>query len=65
MPVNRARRQMLEQLLRLGACVPDVAKWWGRAYYCKHHDIAAFLLERGMSPNHMNWHRTTLLHDMA
>jgi ankyrin repeat protein len=64
MPANRAFRQMLELLLRLGARVPDVAKW-GRAYYFKHHDIAAFLLERGMSPNHMNWHRTTLLHDMA
>ena len=63
-PANRAFRQMLELLLRLGARVPDVAKW-GRAYYFKHYDIAAFLLERGMSPNHMNWHRTTLLHDMA
>ena len=55
---------MLELLLRLGARVPDAAKW-GRAYYFKHYDIAAFLLERGMNPNHMNWHRTTLLHDMA
>lgn len=64
MPANRAFRQMLELLLRLGACVPDVAKW-GRAYYFKHYDIAAFLLERGMNPNHVNWHRTTLLHDMA
>jgi ankyrin repeat protein len=64
MPANRAFRQMLELLLRLGARVPDVAKW-GRAYYFKHYDIAAFLLERGMSPNHMNWQRTTLLHDMA
>ncbi|MCC7007496.1 MAG: ankyrin repeat domain-containing protein [Acidobacteria bacterium] len=63
-PANRAFRQMLELLLRLGARVPDVAKW-GRAYYFKHYDIAAFLLERGMNPNHMNWHRTTLLHDMA
>jgi hypothetical protein len=64
MPANRALRQMLELLLRLGARVPTVAKW-GRAYYFKHYDIAAFLLERGMSPNYMNWHRTTLLHDMA
>ena len=63
-PANRALRQMLELLLRLGARVPDVAKW-GRAYYFKHYDIAAFLLERGMNPNHMNWQRTTLLHDMA
>ena len=64
MPANRAFRQMLELLLRLGARVPSVAKW-GRAYYFKHYDMAALLLERGMSPNHMNWHRTTLLHDMA
>lgn len=63
-PANRRFRQMLELLLRLGARVPDIAKW-GRAYYFKHYDIAAFLLERGMSPNHMNWQRTTLLHDMA
>jgi ankyrin repeat protein len=55
---------MVELLLRLGARVPDVAKW-GRAYYFKHYDIAACLLERGMNPNHMNWQRTTLLHDMA
>jgi len=63
-PANRALRRMLELLLRLGARVPDIAKW-GRAYYFKHYDIAAFLLERGMNPNHMNWQRTTLLHDMA
>jgi len=64
MPANRAFRDMLELLLRAGARVPEIAKW-GRAYYFKHYDIARFLLERGMNPNHMNWHRTTLLHDMA
>jgi ankyrin repeat protein len=63
-PANRAHQPMLELLLRFGARVPDFAKW-GRAYYFKHHNIAAFLLERGMNPDHMNWHRTTLLHDMA
>ena len=63
-PANRAFRRMLELLLRLGARVPDIAKW-GRAYYFKHYDIAAFLLERGRNSNHMNWQRTTLLHDMA
>jgi len=26
---------------------------------------AKFLLEHGMDPNHMNWHRLTLLHHMA
>ena len=64
MPANRRRRRMLQLLIDRGARVPDVAKW-GRAYYFKHYEIGAFLLERGMNPNHMNWHRTTLLHDMA
>ena len=61
---NRKRRKMLELLLARGARVPDIAKW-GRFYYFKHADIGALLLERGMNPNHMTWHRTTLLHDMA
>ncbi len=64
LPANRGHRQMLELFLGHGARVPDLAKW-GRAYYFKHYDIASFLLDRGMNPNHMNWHRTTLLHDMA
>jgi ankyrin repeat protein len=64
MPANRRNRAMLELLLRYGARVPDVAKW-GREYYFKHYDVAAFLLDSGMNPNHMNCHRTTLLHGMA
>jgi uncharacterized protein len=63
-PANRRDREMLELLLRFGARVPDVTKW-GREYYFKHHDVGAFLLDRGMNPNHMNCHRTTLLHGMA
>src|SRR5262249_5857129 len=63
-PANGANREMLELLIRHGARVPDVSKW-GRYYYFKHYDIAAFLLDSGMNPNHMNWHRVTLLHDMA
>ena len=55
---------MLELLIRHGARVPDVSKW-ARAYYFKHYDIAAFLMDNGMNPNHMNWHHITLLHDMA
>jgi len=51
-------------LLRYGARVPNVTKW-GRYYYFKHDEIAKLLLERGMNPNHMNWHHVTLLHDMA
>jgi uncharacterized protein len=58
------QRTMIDLLMHHGARVPEVAKW-GRAYYFKHYDIGAYLLERGMNPNHMTWHRTTLLHDMA
>ena len=64
MPANRGNRPMLELLLRYGATVPDVTKW-GAWYYFKRYEIAAFLIERGMKPNHMNVHHTTLLHDMA
>jgi ankyrin repeat protein len=63
-PANSANREMIELLLRHGARVPDVSKW-GRYYYFKHREIAALLLDRGMNPNHMNWHHVTLLHDMA
>ena len=51
-------------LLRLGARVPAVSKW-APNYYFKHEATAAFLLDNGMDPNHMNWHRSTLLHHMA
>ena len=61
---NRGQRPMLDLLLGRGARVPEIAKW-GRFYYFKHADVAAVLLERGMNPNHMTWHRTTLVHDTA
>lgn len=64
MPAKDGDRQMLELLMRHGARVPDLSKW-GARYYFKHFEIAAFLLESGMNPNHMNWRRFTLLHDMA
>jgi ankyrin repeat protein len=63
-PANRGDRDMIELLLEYGARVPDVTKW-GREYYFKRYDIAAFLMEMGMNPNHMNVHKTTLLHGMA
>ena len=63
-PANHADHRMLELLLDHGARVPDISKW-GARYYFKHFDTAAFLLERGMNPNHMNWREFTLLHDMA
>jgi ankyrin repeat protein len=63
-PANRGDRAMLDLLLRFGARVPDVTKW-GREYYFKHYEIGALLLDHGMNPDHMNVHRTTLLHGMA
>lgn len=64
MPSRGANRPMLELLIRFGAQVPEVSKW-GRFYYFKHDDIATYLIEKGMSARHMNWHRVTLLHEMA
>ena len=63
-PANHADHRMIEILMDHGARVPDISKW-GARYYFKHYDTAAFLLERGMNPNHMNWREFTLLHDMA
>jgi ankyrin repeat protein len=63
-PANGGNHAMLELLIRHGARVPKVSKW-GRFYYFKHTDTAAFLLRHGMDPDHMNWHYTTLLHHVA
>jgi ankyrin repeat protein len=63
-PVKNQQREMVEQLMRYGARVPDVTKW-GKEYYFKHYNMAKMLMERGMNPNHMTWHHVTLLHDMA
>src|SRR5262245_4235649 len=63
-PANAGDHDVLEFLIRLGARVPRVSKW-APYYYFKHERTAAFLLEHGMDPNHMNWHRLTLLHHMA
>ncbi|HEX5108293.1 MAG TPA: ankyrin repeat domain-containing protein [Vicinamibacterales bacterium] len=64
MPAKRSDRSLLELLMRFGARVPAMSKW-GRFYYFRHDDIAAFLLDKGMSSRHMTWHEVTLLHDMA
>ena len=64
MAANRRNWDLIELLLDRGFTVPDVSKW-ARAYYFKHYDVAKYLLERGMSPDHMNWHHITLLHDLA
>ncbi len=63
-PANGGDHEVLELLIRLGARVPPVSKW-APNYYFKHEATARLLLERGMDPNHMNWHRFTLLHHMA
>lgn len=64
MPAKKRDRALLELLLVHGAQVPPLSKW-GRFYYFKHDDVAALLLERGMSAQHRTWHEVTLLHDMA
>ena len=63
-PARDGRNDVLAMRLRLGARVPPVSKW-APYYYFKHEATAAFLLDHGMDPNHMNWHRFTLLHHMA
>ena len=63
-PANAGRDDVIRMLIRLGATVPKVSKW-APYYYFKHEKTAKLLLENGMDPNHMNWHRFTLLHHMA
>lgn len=63
-PAKNADHRMLEILMDHGARCPDISKW-GARYYFKHYETAAFLLGKGMNPNHMNWREFTLLHDMA
>ena len=63
-PARDGRNDVIAMFMRLGARVPDVSKW-APYYYFKHEATARFLLEHGMNPNHMNWHRFTLLHHMA
>lgn len=64
MPAKLGDHHMLEILMDHGARCPEISKW-GARYYFKNYLTARFLLERGMSPNHMNWRGFTLLHDMA
>ena len=63
-PAAKPNRAMVELLLRYGARVPTVTKW-GRFYYFKHTEMVEFLLQKGANPNHMNWHRTTILHHLG
>lgn len=63
-PAKGADLRMIGLLLSYGARVPDLSKW-GERYYFRHYDVAKFLLENGMDPDHSNWHHTTLLQDKA
>jgi ankyrin repeat protein len=63
-PAHEGRHDVIAMLMRLGVTVPPVSKW-APYYYFKHEATAAFLLENGMDPDHMNWHRFTLLHHMS
>ena len=63
-PAHSGDHEVLALLIRLGARVPPISKW-APYYYFKHEATAAFLLANGMDPNHMNWHRLTLLHHRA
>lgn len=64
MPAKAGNFKMIELLLNAGARFPDLSKW-SRFYYFERYDSAAFILDHGMNPNHMSWHRVTILHDMA
>lgn len=64
MPAKDNNIALLKLLIRHGAKVPVLLKW-AKEYYFKHYEPAVFLMENGMDPNVMSWHRVTLLHDMA
>ena len=63
-PAHGQRHDVIELLMRHGARVPKVTKW-APEYYFKHINTARVLLEHGMDPDGMNWHRLTLLHHFA
>ena len=64
MPAKAGALQMVKLLMQYGARVPELLKWT-QFYYFERFDSAAFLIQNGMSPNTMNWHLVTILHDMA
>lgn len=57
-------REMIDLLLSYGATFPSVLKW-AQFYYFERLDGATYILEKGMSPNVMNWQHVTILHEMA
>lgn len=57
-------RKMVDLLMSYGAKVPAILKWT-QFYYFERLDGATYMMEKGMNPNVMSWHKVTLLHDMA
>lgn len=57
-------RKMVDLLMSYGAKVPGILKWT-QFYYFERLDGATYMMEKGMNPDVMSWHRVTLLHDMA
>ena len=64
MPAKDGNLGLVKLLMQYGARVPTISKW-GRFYYFKHYDVAVYLMQNGMDPNHTTWHAVNLLHDMA
>jgi len=61
---KKNNRKMIDLLMTYGAKVHDILKWT-QFYYFERLDGATYMMEKGMNPNTMNWHRVTILHDMA
>jgi hypothetical protein len=64
MPAHDGNHPLIELLMSYGAKVPAVLKW-AQFYYFEKYDTAAFLMDKGMSPDVKSWHEVRLLHDMA
>lgn len=64
MPAHDGHHPMIGLLMGYGARVPAILKW-ARFYYFEKYETAAFLMDKGMSPDVMSWHEVRLLHDMA
>lgn len=63
-PANNGNIKLLELLLSHNVKIPPLLKW-AQAYYFKHYEPAALLMNNGMDPNIKSWQEVTLLHDMA
>lgn len=61
---KEANFEMIDLLMSYGAKVPDVLKW-AQFYYFERYDGASYMMEKGMTPDTMNCHHVTILHDMA